>query len=536
MIKSIQLFKEGSTIDVGFDKLHAHKIEIDSLFLDDTSATLKIIFNLPIIKFRNHDYKWRPIDCRRLSNWYAPKIIILENNQIVQANQHIGIWEIDHRNPKMLLWHFNLQKAQPIAKYNNNIEKEIELAVSKSYLTNRLTLLFPVKNGIEISRSKIPFSAIACFTDHCDFDTLSNLKLQRQFFKSYNIKITKGFFLNHYSKREDTASYEHNENEIVAWHTDGHELAYHSLSQSIKPLEESVIDFKNFNPPYENISTWIDHGFQPYNLSMYSNFEQLRSDYGLFLKSNSIDVFWNYIDSGTAVKGVINQINPNQFTLGAYYKGIKHFNLKVRLSMLIKNIIFHYFNDDYSLRLYRSLAKYFKSIKRKKSPKKHVDMVLNIFRVLRLLFPIFIFWKTRKHKVYPLAEYSPVFFNEDITGETFLVFQTLEMTDFKLALHPANIDLLIKECGLFIGHTYFSAPFNYHQGKLFKNNGEIDKNVESNFSYLSQKITSKDLWNPTLKELSIYFNKLSLVTFNCNSNGEIQINDENRLAFRQVQI
>ena len=127
MIKSIQLFKEGSTIDVGFDKLHAHKIEIDSLFLDDTSATLKIIFNLPIIKFRNHDYKWRPIDCRRLSNWYAPKIIILENNQIVQANQHIGIWEIDHRNPKMLLWHFNLKRHNLLRNITIISKKKLNL-------------------------------------------------------------------------------------------------------------------------------------------------------------------------------------------------------------------------------------------------------------------------------------------------------------------------------------------------------------------------------------------------------------------------
>jgi len=67
-------------------------------------------------------------------------------------------------------------------------------SVSKCNFINPLALLFPLDEGIEISRSKIPFSAIACFTDHCDFDTLRNLKQQRQFFKTYNIRITKGFF------------------------------------------------------------------------------------------------------------------------------------------------------------------------------------------------------------------------------------------------------------------------------------------------------------------------------------------------------
>ena len=93
-----------------------------------------------------------------------------------------------------------------------------------------IALLFSKKSGVEFSRSKIPFSAVACFTDHCDFDTLQNLKIQRELFKTCNIKITKGFFLNNYSKREN-ASYEENKEELDFWKKYGHELAYHSLSQ-----------------------------------------------------------------------------------------------------------------------------------------------------------------------------------------------------------------------------------------------------------------------------------------------------------------
>ena len=81
-----------------------------------------------------------------------------------------------------------------------------------------------------MSRSIKSFSAIACFTDHCDFDTLSNLQLQRTFFKEKDIKVTKGFFLNHFSKRQDNASYERDKMELDLWINDGHELCYHSLS------------------------------------------------------------------------------------------------------------------------------------------------------------------------------------------------------------------------------------------------------------------------------------------------------------------
>lgn len=535
MIKSIRLLKENSEINLEFIKTHVHKVEIDSSFMNELSVTIKIEFKIPIIQFRSCDNTWKKTNQSLLANWYAPKILRLNNNQLVQANQHVGIWEVDSKHKNVLLWHFNPKNANPMAQYDSNNSKHIGQAFSKTPLIKPLALLFPIENGIEISRSKIPFSAIACFTDHCDFDNLLNLKQQRQFFKTYNIKITKGFFLNHFSKRSDTACFEYHNKELKAWQEDGHELSYHSLSQSIKPLEDSLNDFETFEPPFKGISAWIDHGFQPYNVSLYKNFDRIRNHYGASLKNNRIDTFWNYIDSGTSVKGVINQLNPNQFTLHSYYKGIKHLKLKEQIPMFIKNVVFHYYNTDYSLRIYRDVAKYFKNIKHKKSLKSHLRILIVMFKLIKLLIPVLVFWKTRKNKVYPLAKYSPVIFNQDISNNTFTVFQTIEMIDFKLGLNQTNIDLLIKEKGLFIAHTYFSAPLNYHHGKLFEKSNEIDKHVEKNFSYLSHKIDSKDIWNPTLKELVVHLKCFALVTFECNEKGEMSIIDKNKLAFRKVQ-
>jgi hypothetical protein len=203
--------------------------------------------------------------------------------------------------------------------------------------------------------------------------------------------------------------------------------------------------------------------------------------------------------------------------------------------MFIKNIIFHHYSTDYSLRLYRDVAKYFKNLKQKRSVKKYLRVLITTFKLARLLIPILLFWKTRKNKIYPLARYNPVFFNQDISNETFTVFQTIEMVDFKLGLNKSNLDLLIKENGLFIAHTYFSAPLNYHHGKLFENTNEIDKQVEMNFSYLSQKINSKDIWNPTLKELITYLKNFSNVSFDCDENGELLVIDKNQLPFRTVK-
>ena len=535
MIKTIKLLKGKSSHDINFVHIHEHHIEIDSSFDGTASTTIELEFIVPISHFRNHDYTWQILDGRMIANWYAPKLLMLQNNQIVQANQHVGIWEIDHKNSSKLLWHFNLEKSNPLAQYDHNNSKQIVQAVSSSKLIKPLALLFPLFSGIEMSRSKVPFSAIACFTDHCDFDSLSSLMQQRQFFKAYDIKITKGFFLNHYSKRPDTACDELHHEELEAWYNDGHELAYHSLSQSVKPIDESFYDFKNFKPPFKDVITWIDHGFQPYNVSLYNNYECIRKDYINILKEKKLDNFWNYVDSGTAARGVINQINPKQFTLQAYYQGIEHLNLKDRVPLLIKNIIFHYFNDDYSLSIYHNLAKYFKSTKQKKTFRKRLEMTINAMKLIGLLLPMFLFWKTRKYKVYPLASFVPVIFNHDVEEEKFTVFQTLELIDFKNSLTNTNIDLLIKESGLFIGHTYFSAPLNYHRGKLFGSSNEIDEEVEQNFKYLSQRIANHDIWNPTLEELVAYFKKLSLVSFFCNQTGELFVEDKNNLSFREVK-
>jgi hypothetical protein len=82
------------------------------------------------------------------------------------------------------------------------------------YFIENPTLLFSKIGALELSRSALPFLAIACFTDHCDFDTLANLKLQRQLFEQTIIKVTKGFFLDHFSKRGENASYKNEAKEL----------------------------------------------------------------------------------------------------------------------------------------------------------------------------------------------------------------------------------------------------------------------------------------------------------------------------------
>ncbi len=502
--------------------------------LKSNSFVIEIEFDCTIRSFRNHDYTWVNLTSDRIASSFSPKILQLKNGFFIQANCNQGIWEVNKKKPKVLLWKFNPTYSNSLTEYSGtNNTKKLVAANSEIHFPENPALLFSKENGLEISRSKIPFSAIACFTDHCDYDTPENLKVQREFFKQLQLKVTKGFFLNHFSKRENNASFANNASEIEKWRTDGHELCYHSLSQSIKSDAESFADFEAFQPPYENIPVWIDHGFQPYNFSLIKKNRIPEAYYEKQLADKGISVLWNYVDCGTATTGIINQLNPNQFTLATFLAGIQEFSLKTKLVMLFKNVIFHYDNNEKRIRNYIDTVANIRAIKNKKFFQVF-ELVTNIIPLLLVVLKTGLLWNSIKNKSYKVAKYSPLFFKHKIKENDFHIFQTVEMVDFKKSLHPQNIDLFIKESGLFIAHTYFSVAMKHYQGRLFKNESTLDEEVTTNFNYLSQKIVENKIWNPTLSQLLYFFNLHETTFFDVDENGNIIMKNNHEIPSRKV--
>ncbi len=491
------------------------------------SFDIEIVFSVAIRTFRNHDYTWADCSENRVANTFSPKIIQLDNGYYVQSNSNQGIWEVEKNNPKKLLWRFHPEFSEPLAQYSGPTNQKIIGNATPgfaSFITP--ALLFSDKGAVELSRSLIPFVATACFTDHCDFDTLENLQKQRDFFKKHQIRTTKGFFLNHFSKRADNASWEKDAEELRQWKADGHELCYHSLSQSIKSREESQHDFFNFLPPFD-LKTWIDHGYQPYNLSLYQKEGLDEKAFAQNLADKKIAILWNYIDSGTATSGVLNQLNPQHFTLQAFRKGISGKTFKKRLSLSIKNAIVHYYADEKLIKKYAQLASSFKK-------KAFLSLAGNVFKVGFPLFKLWVSWPFSKKKTYPLARYQNLFFEHTIAGKKFVVFQTLELLDFVKALKKESLDAFISEKGLFVGHTYFSVPMTYHDGRIFNSSGAVQAEVSSNFAYLGQQIEQQKLWNPTLEELVSYWKQFNEVIFELAENGQITIKNANGIPHRNI--
>lgn len=537
MVKSITILATSFKENVSFSSDFNAKISVDckQIASKSNSFTIEFVFNLPIVSFRNHDYSWIDVNETRIAASLSSKILKLSNGFIVQANIHNGIWEVSPKNKKVLLWKFNPEYSNSLTEYTGiKNTKKLVSANSALHFVEQPSLLFTKADAIEISRSKIPFSAIACFTDHCDYDTLPNLKLQRQLFAKTNIKTTKGFFLNHFSKRNDNASFENDKKELEFWKNDGHELCYHSLSQSIKSDAESFEDFQNFQPPFDDIPVWIDHGFQPYNFSLYKNNKFSNTTFEKQLSDKKIQVLWNYIDSGTATSGVINQLNTTQFTLNNYRKGIAEFSFKTKLVMLFKNIIFHFDNDENRVRNYIDAVANARAIIKKKQFLKVFTLIKNIVPLLMVVLKVLFLWNSEKNKPYKVARFAPILFKHRIDAKDFFVFQTLEMVDFKKALNSQNIESLISESGVFIAHTYFSVDMSHYSGKLFKQEGVFDDKVVANFENLSLKIRENKIWNPTLSQLIEYFNIFEETVFDIDTHGVLYIKNPNNLLSSRI--
>jgi hypothetical protein len=538
MIQSITLvaqsLREKQSVSV-----HQAKTTIDcsSVMAQQLNSFDVIIeFNQPIVLFRNHDYTWVDVRSNRVANAFCSKIIQLQNGFLVQANLTIGIWEVHANQPNQLIWRFNPEFSQPICSYHGTKSlKRVDNANVQWNFETMPALLFSQKEALEFSRSKIPFSAITCFTDHCDFDTAENVQLQREFFKKNEVKVTKGFFLNHFSKREENASMERDAAELLQWQNDGHELAYHSLSQSLKSDAESMVDFKEFVPP-NGVTTWIDHGFQPYNFTLFERSGMSADEYESILKRKQINVLWNYIDSGTATNGIINQMNREQFTLKNVADGSKNLKLIARIQLIIKSFLFHYHTGEAYIHSYKSLATDFKKIIYNKKITALFSLLKNAAKLFIPLCVLALNWRKNSKKPFPLANYSPLLFKHIIHKEPVYVFQTLEMVDFKKSLSQHNIDLLVKEKGVFIAHTYFSVPLHYHTGKMFDSEHQINQNVAKNFDYLHTKIANAEVWNPTLNELVAYWSSFEKVLLDCDDDGKIYVVYNEHVAFRTVKI
>lgn len=505
--------------------LHQHSIKLQTEYKSKIEKKISffIQFSIPIVFYRDSSYKWASLTKREtFLNANSPKIIVLKDGTHFLSTKNIGAWII--KDSTTIEWVLEAKELTPLFKYDLKGKRTFNDSFRME--TYHLGLLFSKKEVPEFSRSRPPFKPIICFTDHCDFDTNESLRKQLSFFKNYNITVSKGFFLNHYSKRKDNSSYEREPDLIKSFKNEGHEVFFHAFTQSLRENSEAIHEFTHSeSPPELDIKTYVDHGYQIYNFTKKHETGLKEEEWSEIMSNKGVKNLWTYLDSGTAMKGVCNQLNQSHFTLSNLikYNGID-------LKKIIRTELFFRGNEN-SLLEYRRLAEKAKELKNRKSFASVFSLLNSIKKVSSHLIHSFIF---RRNETFKYAQFTPWIFQSRIGGKTYSFFQTIEVTNFEETFSKQNIDTLKKESGLLIAHCYFASPLAHQKGRLFDGN-EISTKNHQNFEYIKEQVLSGNIWNPTISELIDYVNDLNNLEFSWDAEHQKIISNNPSVPLNYIQ-
>jgi hypothetical protein len=510
-VESLVKWKEGSC---SFKFEAKEEITISEIFLD-------IEFESPITLWRYLDYSWRkPKSEALVSNVHSPKILRLQSGLTVAATGTSGCWEYQPASGN-LRWYFYHPMMSPTMVYDHKDQRHF---LTKQFITKGTT----IQNGLisgrgvvdEWARSPFGFVPVVCFTDHSDFDTAANLLIQRSLFSSFGIKTTKGFFLFDYTHKAENASFEveKSQKELVNWEKEGHELAYHALSQSYRG-GQSEEEFRTFKSPEDirPVTCYIDHGFHPYNFTKQKLGEW--STWYSHMSGKGIRLIWSYVDAGEGNLFTVNQLNPLNFTLGLMSESSKYFNSKgIKRSRKtdLRNFLMYGVPEDLlrtSKFLKGSLGTF------RSSPGMNSLRVLagNLATITgKLLSPATIkSIQKKRNEVFQLNRFGTLFFKAcNQTTTEIDVFQTLAVRDYDIVFSEDALARLQTESGLMIAHTYFAYTGENHEGRLFKNEAlELRSEAKEALERLGKKIKANQIWNPTISELADFFKKFESITY-----------------------
>lgn len=493
---------------------------------------LDIEFSHSITSWRYLDYTWKKPDKERLvANTHSPKILKLESGKMVVATNTTGCWEYQPETGR-LRWFFYHPMLSPTMVFDEDDQRTF----LRSQVIKKGTI---IRNGLlsgrgkveEWARSPLGFVPVVCFTDHSDFDTSANLEIQRTFFSRLGIKVTKGFFLFDYTHKPENASFESEDSrrELLRWNQDGHELVYHALSQSYRG-EQSEKEYRDFRSPegLKPVNCYIDHGFHPYNYTKQKLGDW--SDWYAHMYRKEIRIIWNYLDSGEGNLFTVNQLNPHGFTLNSMRESARFFSkigIKRSTKSGLRNILMYCVSEEI-LRKSKFLKGSLLSLQARPSVRKFCNFAVEFVSFARSVIRSTRFKSIAGfgNEVFELGRFGPVFFNGCNQSESDIqVFQTLFVRDYDIVFSEEALDLLVKETGLMIAHTYFAFTGENHEGRLFQNGqGELRPEAAAGLGRLGKKIRDGKIWNPTLGGLFDYFRTLDKIKY-IQKNGDILISD-----------
>lgn len=502
---------------------HRHRFVIrlpEGLVTAGLRLHLQIKLDARVLRWRNFDYKWVNAEQVRMAGSWSPKILELEGDWRMVAGETHGTWRYDPRQAQELTWILADPLQQPRLHYDAN---DHPLLSTCSPARNEwvCTFLFTRSAVPEFSRSRIPFSAILNISDHCDFDSPVLLERQRRFLRRLGLNITKGVFLFHHSKRPWNVSMERQADLLRDWAKDGHELCYHSLSQSTRASRsEWEDDFDRFVTESGSWTTWIDHGFQPYNLSRIPAAAPELIDWARGMRRAGVRLLWNYLDAGQSGPGRINQLNPKHFSLSAYRKTLmQQFSQSGVFELLRSYNLF--FCGVRAQKRYQQLAAWLRKKAWRQSWRIWPRLLAGSFRLLAQLLRV-VFFGSGRLRLPEWQKMTPILFEVGLGGQRFWLFQTVEVHDFAATFSQDNLNVLMGEAGVCLAHTYLADTDRRKSGRLFADNkGHVMPGAKAALERLSLAVAEEKIWMPTLQELRQQAELLAGLRFVLDERGQV---------------
>lgn len=357
------------------------------------------------------------------------------------------------------------------------------------------------------------FLSALVIVDHCDFDSLK--KVEAVFYgtsdknsKDYGKKgivgtgltMTKTVFVSGEGSEHIGLDNEEYKRMIISLYNNGIEVAAHSLS-SKKSFLKNDKTFQKYLKVMQQFKTqtWVDHGYLDHNLTRFG-WDEVSKYYSLeTFYRYGYRFFWSGIDySLNAPDGNLNLFNCSGRAGKDYLlKIIKLIKDRRKFS----NIIFSFFwdfvgdligreaKDDFffSISLRDNYSPIKRTLKRVFNPLFYFNVIENFFRADKFnSFTEGIF---------------PIYFNKK---NYFLSFTSLWINDYAGCYSSKNIDRLIKERGLHIGHNYLSVQQSHYLSYACKKKGSeyyIDDKFQENLDYMSKKQKEGLLWVTNIRDL-----------------------------------
>jgi len=488
-------------------------------------------------RFINRHFQWRELSRHDALNdlgslcvrWGAHEAV---QNELRSKGQGIAAelrWEHGEFRIRVMLdaaalhprWRFlpngNISAAAP--EWNAGQSIQVELFLSSSEAADELPAII----------SRYPRGAEAGFvlTDHCDYDTEARIRSflhggeDTRGWLGRGLKITKGVFSLSSTPpdRPPAASLEDPQYRTLVreLYEDGSEIAPHALNESnnIHPRAfQMALDrfAREWNP-----ATWIDHG---------SSFDYLYAmgggehpDYMLLreLKAKGFSALWSYQDTPTNACRTLNLIAPAVSDLGPMASFmVRHF---LRGEFLVgmhylRSIVHRYLSHPRWIVLKVMMAT-FRNILLKWQRTKRVKLV-DIRTSLSAVYRSFVRTWVKKeapsdepYTLHELMHLAAALYPErgvplhQCTPDDMMLFTTNEITHTSDAYTKAQLESLIEERGLHIGHSYILNQLPYIAGIFQPGTTPPRLRWEwtSFLDLLEAAVRSGKLWNPTARDL-----------------------------------